>query len=197
MYLVSKFAFCRLVNVWTYYLLISHFHPSCRPSLCSKLCASYAEQLDHGYEWRKHRLPRCCRTRQPQLRQSRCRCHWRTYSRSWSVQVDDERDCIWGCHHKRTFDWCLVFPDIRIPQHCKRAESYTYWRVGEEYLLASRRRRSSRIWRASWGYLVKQDHWSAPDGCVDEWENFGTDRCYFTGSNSHPAVLRTRLCLTN
>ena len=109
-----------------------------------------------------------------------------------SVHVDNERDRIGGCRHIRTSQWCLDFLDSRISQYSKREESYTCWRVGEECLLASRRRCSSWIWRASGGYLVKQDHWCAPDGCVDERENFGTDRRYFTESDSHPALLRTR-----
>ena len=180
------------MNVWIYYRLNSHFPRSCRQNLCNKLCASYTGQLGCGYEWCKHRLRRCCRTRPPRLHQSRCWWNWRTHSRPRSLQVDNERDRIcWGCHHKWKFHWCVDFPDVRIPQCSKREESDTCWRrVVEEYVLASRGWCNSRIWRASGGHLVKQDHWSAPDGCVDEWESFGTDHCYLSASNSH-AALRT------
>ena len=189
-----------LVNFWIYYRLYSHFHPSCRQSLCSKLCPSYTDQLGCGYEWCNHRLQRCCITRPSWLPQSRCWWNWRTHSRPRSLQVDNERDrnCC-GCHHKRKFHWCVDFPDDRIPQCSKREKSNTCWRrVGEECLLASCIGFKRRNNWASGGYCVKQDHWSAPDGCVDEWENFGTDRCYLWQSNSHAALgLKNRVILVS
>ena len=133
----------------------------------------------------------------PRLPQSRCWWNWRTHFRPRSLQVVNERERIcWGCHHKRKFHWRVNFPDIRIPQCSKRKESNTCWRrVAEEYFLASRKWCKSRFWRASGGHLVKQGHWSGLDGCVDEWENFGSDHYYLSSSNSH-AALRTGWCPT-